>query len=273
MKSAMDHQKAPGENIPAGGLITKQKVRDFYEQLAPDADRYRKRNAYYYELLGGLLRFLIPEGQRVLDIGCGQGDFLNLLRPSLGVGVDLSPAMISRAKEKYPHMSFSVGDAEELALREKPFDYILLSNTVGYLQDIQKVFRGLRNYCTPDTRIVITHYNYLWEPVLKLGEWLGMKVREPYQNWLSISDIENLLSLEGFEVVRRRQAVLLPKRVPIGLCRFCATGSYLRSRFFGACRSSRLWWRAQSVLIARKASIPARSLYQPGTSAGTLNPL
>ncbi len=201
--------------IRQGDLITKKEIRDFYERLAPDLDRYRNKNAYYYELLGHLLRFLIPEGQRVLDIGCGQGDFLDLLHPSQGVGIDLSPAMIERAKEKYPHLSFAVGDAEELDLDAPSFDYILLSNIIGYLQDIQRAFARLRDCCTPDTRVVITHYNYLWEPVLKLGERLGMKVREPYQNWLSISDIENLLSLEGFEVVRKRQAVLFPKRLPI----------------------------------------------------------
>lgn len=196
-------------------LITKDEVRSFYERLAPDADRYRRTNDYYYELLGGLLRFLIPEGQRVLDIGCGQGEFLNHLRPSSGVGVDLSPAMIERAREKFPHLRFFVDDAEELSLEEGPFDYILLSNTVGYLQDLQKVFRRLMRYSTPDTRVVITHYNYLWEPVLRLAGWAGWKIQEPFQNWLSISDMENLLCLEGFETIRSRQAVLLPKRIPI----------------------------------------------------------
>lgn len=196
-------------------LITKDEVREFYDRIAPELDLYRKRNAYYYEVMGSLLRYLIPEGQRILDVGCGQGDFLDLLKPSSGVGVDLSQEMIGRAGEKHPHLRFLAGDAEDLALQEGPFDYILLSNTVGYLQDIQKAFRRLSDHCAPDTRVVITHYNHLWEPVLRLGEWLGLKMREPYQNWLSIRDIENLLHLEGFEVVRTRRAILLPKRAPI----------------------------------------------------------
>lgn len=204
-----------GPTQQQAGFITKEEVGAFYDRLAPELSALRRKNAYYHELLEGLLRVLIPRGRRVLDVGCGQGDVLNMLQPCYGVGIDLSSGMIARARNKYPHLYFSVGDAERLDFKREPFDYILLSNTVGYLQDIQKAIHCLKPYSSPQTRVVITHYNYLWEPVLKLAEKLGLKMREPYQNWLSVEDTENLLALEDFEVVRRCRAVLLPKRVPI----------------------------------------------------------
>lgn len=212
------HQTRHG--LPGRGrLITKEEVREFYDRTASHLDRYRKRNSFYFREMGALLRSVIPEGSRILDVGCGQGDFLDLLRPSYGLGVDISPAMIERARTKYPHLDFAVADAEELEPRIT-FDYVLLANLVGYLQDIQTALQRLTGVCTADTRVVITHYNYLWEPVLRIGGLLGMKMREPYQNWLSIQDLENLLHLAGFEVVRSRQVILLPKYVPL-LSRLC----------------------------------------------------
>src|SRR5687768_15990822 len=49
---------------------------------------------YYHRRLAEVYAFLIPPGQRVLELGCGRGDLLAALRPSVGVGVDLSPEMI-----------------------------------------------------------------------------------------------------------------------------------------------------------------------------------
>src|SRR5207253_9043969 len=65
------------------------------------------------------------------------------------------------------------------------------------------------------TRIGISYYNFLWEPVLKVGERLGLKARRPLQNWLGDADVVNLLDLAGFEVVRQAHRQLLPKRIPL----------------------------------------------------------
>jgi SAM-dependent methyltransferase len=197
------------------GFLTKEEIGAFYDGKAVAGDRAFRAGAYYREQLGRLVRDLVPEGKRVLDIGCGQGDLLAALRPADGLGVDLSPAMIERARRRHPHLRFAVADAETLSLQEGAFDVVLLSNTIGYLQDIQAALQRLRGCCSPDTRLIITHYNFLWEPVLKLAERLGLKAREPYQNWLSLADIQNVLALAGFETVRTRQSVLLPVRIPL----------------------------------------------------------
>jgi glycosyltransferase involved in cell wall biosynthesis len=62
---------------------------------------------------------------------------------------------------------------------------------------------------------VLTYYNFIWEPALKLAERLGYKTPWPEQNWLSMNDIANLLFLSGFEVVRKGTDILLPAYVPL----------------------------------------------------------
>jgi glycosyltransferase involved in cell wall biosynthesis len=61
---------------------------------------------------------------------------------------------------------------------------------------------------------VITHVNHLWEPVLRLAQRLGLMTPQKRQNWLALADIENLLFLSGFEVIKSGYRLLLPVWVP-----------------------------------------------------------
>ena len=192
----------------------KERVREKFDRIAPQMDVWHKRSRYYRDELARLLGFLIPAGSSVLELGCGTGDLLAALRPREGVGVDLSPAMIGLAKARHPDLTFVVGDVECPDLDGR-FDYVVLSDVVGHLEDIWQAFHSLHRVVGPDTRVVITYYNYLWEPVLALAERLGEKTPVGLQNWLPLDDIENLLFLADFEVVKRGHRLLLPKYIPL----------------------------------------------------------
>ena len=181
---------------------------------APESDGWKRRNRYYYDEIERIVRFHVPEGSSVLEIGCGTGDLLRALGPSRGVGVDISPKAVEIARAKHPGLSFLVGDAEDLPLSE-PFDYVVLSDLIGYLDDVQRSFEQLNRVCHTRTRVIITYYNYLWEGVLRAGERLGMKRPQPDQNWLALADLQNLLSLAGFQTVSMGYKVLLPVRIPL----------------------------------------------------------
>src|SRR5215510_13417642 len=93
-----------------------RRVQTFYDQLGADRDRWIARSRYYYDALQRLLQFIVPPGRRVLDIGCGNGDLLAGLRPSLGVGIDLSEGMLSLARSKHPELELYDQPAEQLSL-------------------------------------------------------------------------------------------------------------------------------------------------------------
>jgi SAM-dependent methyltransferase len=109
---------------------------------------FRKRASFFHREDEAYLRFLIPEGVRVLDIGCGIGDTLAALKPSHGVGVDFSPALIDIARKMHPELQFHVLDAENPAVVAEigeTFDYILVHDTVGSFDDCQKFFEHARD--------------------------------------------------------------------------------------------------------------------------------
>ena len=187
---------------------------DYFETQAAFQDEWARRNHYYHQSLIDLARFLVPEGQSVLEIGCGTGDMLAALKPSRGVGIDSSDRMVQIASTKYPQLNWRHGDAQNLEI-DGFFDYLVLSDLIGYLSDVERAFSNLNSVCHDRTRVVITQYNYLWEPVLRLAQALKLKAPVPIQNWLSSADIENMLYLAGFEVIKKGTKLLLPKYIPL----------------------------------------------------------
>ncbi len=182
--------------------------------LAEKRDHFRQKHAYYYDEIERVARSFIPEGARVLEIGCSTGDLLARLKPSRGVGIDLSPRMIDLAKAKHPGLEFHVGNAEAIDLDET-FDFVIMSDVVGYLDDVWAAMRGLRRVMNRNSRLFLTYYNFVWEPLLKLAGSLGQKLAVPEQNWLGRQDLQNLLGLNQLEVVHSGSSLLLPARIPV----------------------------------------------------------
>jgi SAM-dependent methyltransferase len=189
-----------------------------YDRFAPERRRWRARNSAYYAAIERLVRFVVPEGASVLEIGCGTGDLVAATKPAQGLGVDLSPRMIEIARREHPQLDFLVADAETLdapELRGRTFDYVILSDVVGALSDVWAALRALRRVCNPSTRLIITYYNFVWEPVLRAAEKLGRKMPIRQQNWLGMQDLQNLLELNHFEVIRSGMTQLLPVGLPV----------------------------------------------------------
>ena len=196
-----------------GATGRKQKIRELADEFAAARRRWRTRNRFFHSEDERYLSFLIPEGSCVLDLGCGTGDLLAALKPARGVGMDFSAGMIRIARETYPDLEFIEADVEDpaaLGSLKCTFDYILLSDTIGSLDDCQRTLALLHRVCRRDTRLVISYYSYLWEPVLKLAESTGMKMKQVEQNYLTTNDLVNFLQLADFDVIARDWRQLVP---------------------------------------------------------------
>ncbi len=186
--------------------------RAFYDQRAPL--RPGESSRYYHQLLKNYFQFLVPPDVSVLEIGCGIGDLLAAVKPSRGVGVDFSPATVELARQRHPGLEFQVADAAGFSATEK-FDYIILSDLVNDLPDVQAVLEKLQAVSHPRTRLVINFFNNLWRPILKSAEGMNAKAPTQLQNWLSFGDMKNLLHLAGWEMVKYDTRILWPVNTPL----------------------------------------------------------
>ncbi|MFN7190878.1 MAG: methyltransferase domain-containing protein, partial [Rhodospirillales bacterium] len=129
------------------------------------------------------------------------------------IGIDPSAAAIEAARAAHPDMEFRVFDFEAEGAFEslgETFDFVLLPDTVGWIEDLEAVMSRLHAVCHPDTRVVISYHSPAWEPLLGLAQKLGLKAPMPAANWLGMHDLVALLELAGFETIRREWRVLSP---------------------------------------------------------------
>jgi ubiquinone/menaquinone biosynthesis C-methylase UbiE len=195
-------------------MTPKEKVREFYNSVAEKRVKAKRKNWYYHRYLEQYFAFMIPENSKVIEIGCGTGELLHAVKPLKGVGIDFSENMIHQARKLFPDMQFYVMDVDEMNIDET-FDYVIISDVLHILYDIQGALKKIRDHCHPGTKIIISNYSYLWEPVLKLLEVLHLKQSTPISNWLSHNDIYNLLEIEGFQVIKTERKILLPSYLPL----------------------------------------------------------
>lgn len=186
-----------------------------HAQTGQERQRWINRNNYYYKSLTRFLQYNVPANKSVLEVGCGTGYLLNALQPSRGMGIDIRADLVDFARATYPALTFRQQDANQPDFGGETFDYIILSDTIGYLDDVQQVLMQLHAACHADTRLIITYQNALWSPVLGAAESIGLKMPEKCQNWLDKGDIANLLTISDFDTVRTGKRMLMPRYVPL----------------------------------------------------------
>ncbi len=190
-----------------------EKIKKYWNEFSVKWTKYRKRRSYYWNSISKFCNYFIHPESSILEVGCGQGDLLDSIKGKEKVGIDFSPNMIDIAKQRFPDIQFYEMSAEQIALDQK-FDVIILSNLIGVLPDVESAFEQLNKVCHEKTRIIVTYYNRMWEPFIRFAELLGVKRKSPQQNWLSSSDIQNLLFLSGFESYKENRNMFVPYYIP-----------------------------------------------------------
>jgi SAM-dependent methyltransferase len=242
----------------------KERIRQEADLSASARTNWLDRSAFFHQEDLRYLKFLIPENVRVLELGCGTGHLLAGLKPSFGVGVDFSEAIIEEARKRHSGLSFRVGDIEDrdfIRSLPGPFDAIVIVDTLGSLDDCQAVFESLHCLCSRETRLVVAYFSHLWHPALKLAEALHLRMPQLPQNVFSTEDVQAMVALAGFEAVKSEKRLLSPISV-LGLGRlinrFIAPLPIIRSlclRHYSVFRSPRCVERVKSASVV----VPARN--------------
>jgi len=204
---------APPVFPQADAIQWQEALRQFYDVAPPTGHTGWAR--YYYARIQERLAKIVEPNARVLDIGCGTGELLASLRPSVGVGVDFCGRTIREARRRHPALRFVQLAAEEVHRLGDTFDYVVVCQVLGEIYDLQSLFRAIHPVCHERTRLLIVHYNRVWQPLLRLAEWLRAKNRTPEQNWLPADEVGHLLRLSGFEPIRTFGMTVAPLYVPL----------------------------------------------------------
>ena len=175
----------------AAAKLNKDDVVDVYSQTAPIYDLWgsltetkaRKRSLILAE---------IRNGESILEVAIGTGlTFKEILRANPNghnVGVDLTPAMLDKAKSRAAQLrvdnyQISVGDAYNLEFSDHQFDLLMNNYMFDLLpeKDFIPVLKEFKRVLKPYGRIVIVNmtqgehfYQRFWEAIYRINpRWLG----------------------------------------------------------------------------------------------------
>jgi len=138
-------------------------VRHLFDQFSADYDQRMIGQLAYAapQILFDLAAMVMPgsENLAILDLGCGTGLAGTIFKPLAARldGVDLSPAMIEKARARGIYDELQVGDLENaLAAAGPQYDLILAADTLVYLGDLALVFEAVRRRLSPDGYFLFT---------------------------------------------------------------------------------------------------------------------
>jgi len=153
IQGLLDSADALGDGVEAKPMATQ-------EGYAPWAEFYDEPGNQLVELEQPVVREIVdglPVGV-ALDAGCGTGRHAEHLA-SLGyrvIGVDTSPEMLARAREKVPDGEFHEADLCDLPLADDAVDLVLCALALTHVQDLGRAFTELVRVLRPGGHLVVS---------------------------------------------------------------------------------------------------------------------
>lgn len=126
-------------------------------------------NAKYTHRMSSAAMYDIRLGEKVADIGCGTGVWIDFFLKKLGgngsiIGLDPNPKNIKAAKNRLQennikNTEFIQGDLEAFLRSVEKYDVIHFGNSIGYIKNKAYIFENLSRKLKPGGRIIIRQHD------------------------------------------------------------------------------------------------------------------
>ena len=184
----------------------------FYSQML-DATRAQLLQAARLSPAEFFAPLKLAPGSRVLDVGCGTGDFLRvvagLIAPGQAIGIDLSELLIAEATRRNSvdddNVSFRVADAYELPFPDGSFDCVLANQVLLHLAEPWRAVAEMRRVLAPAGRLSIGEWD--WDSTClalsdrELGRRFTHLICDHMTNGLIVRELASQLLRLGFAEV------------------------------------------------------------------------
>ncbi len=195
-------------------MIDRRRVRDAFGRQAHIYDT----NASVQKKVVAMLLDLLTEERvaprRLLDVGCGTGTLLGILRERYqnlnSVGIDLATGMSRQARENLktdPATEILTADAEYLPFSARSFDLVLSTSTFQWLGDLHLTFSEVLRVLSPGGAFFFALFGErtLYELKTSYHRALsakGRKENDRTHTFFTVADVLSSLESAGFRACR-----------------------------------------------------------------------
>jgi ubiquinone/menaquinone biosynthesis C-methylase UbiE len=178
-----------------------EKTEDYYNKYGTWYDDERIKG--YYEMINKKEVEIVEKygkDKKVLEVGCGTGIILNEVNKftSVANGIDLSPGMLERAKEK--GLNVQVANAKSIPFDDNTFDVVYSFKVLAHIPEIRETVKETTRVVKDGGTLILEFYNSY--SLKKLANWIYniVKKRDVYIRYDSIGKIKTYLP-EDWELV------------------------------------------------------------------------
>ena len=140
----------------------------------------------------------------ILDFGCGEGDFLNLIQTSeKKIGIDFSKSAIENGSSKHRGIDFQLGSSELLANYPGQIDLLTSFGTIEHLDNPRETVKKFISCLSPGGKMMLSCPSFLnlrgiiWMTLVKLFD-VPMSLSD--RHFISPKDIEQWICDSGRKV-------------------------------------------------------------------------
>lgn len=153
----------------------------------------------------------IIKDKKILLVGGDIGGDISHFKPSRGIvlsnSLDDTPDLyLPKGSENISYFKSTVTDFDT----RDTFDYIIFHESLNYENNLYEIFKKLNKLMNNDTKVFILQVNPILLSLLKILQRLGLLTPKLERNMLNLGDIENLLSIFGFDVVDKGYRFAIP---------------------------------------------------------------
>jgi len=190
--------------------IKQNKIQHHYDSIAHVYDHHydHHRGRSYHTHISIQLMRPLPDGGRLLDIGCGTGLFVEkfIRKGGTAVGLDISRKMISRAQQRCPASEFIIGTGEKIPFCDSSFDAISSLLAFSYVKDplamLTESYRvlkpgGVISICTLGKKLLTCGIPAIYQ----IGEKMKIKhvvMKDFGEQYYDKNDMTSLFTSAGF---------------------------------------------------------------------------
>lgn len=142
---------------------------------------------------------------RILDFGCGTGNYTRLLKGHFHgqvYGVDPSEGMLEKARLKAPEVDFRQGSADALPFENSFFNLVYMTDVIHHVPDIGRMFAEIHRVLAPDGKVCVVTQSHAQIEARPIARFFPGTIRVDKARYPDINDVIVAARGQGLDFIR-----------------------------------------------------------------------